>query len=124
MNIMTPMAYHNRYPLSTLVCTFSEDPSYSYLEAEHGTIPFIVETVTYYQSSWQRVNGDPHGQTAERESPDPLGDETLSFNFPDRAGTYEVSLWSHDLSGKPCTIIVHILTVEQVQIIAFISYMY
>ena len=84
---------------------FLEDPEYAYLEGEYGTIPFKIDSDTYYPSDWQRVNGDPHGQAAEEEAPDPLGDETLSFDFPNKAGTYDVYLWSHESTGKPYIII-------------------
>ena len=82
-------------------CGFiSEDPAYDYLEGEYGTIPFKIDSDTYYPSDWQRVNGDPHGQAAEEEAPDPLGDETLSFDFPDTDSHYNVHLWTHDSTGK------------------------
>ena len=100
-------------------CVNSEAPEYSYLEGEYGTIPFVIDSDTYYPSDWQRVNGDPHGQAAEEEAPDPLGDETLSFDFPNRGGTYDVYLWTHDSSGKPYIIVVDI---RLFKIIVFILY--
>ena len=78
---------------------FLEDPEYTYLEGEYGTIPFKVDSDTYHPSNWQRLNGDPHGQVAEEEAPDPLGDETLSFDFPNGDGAYGVHLWSHAATG-------------------------
>ena len=71
---------------------FLEDPEYDYLEGEYRTIPFKIDTDTFYPSDWQPVNGDPHGQAAEEEAPDLLCDKTLSLDFPNRAGTYDVYL--------------------------------
>ena len=76
-----------------------EDPEYHYLEGQYGTIPFKIDTDIYYPSDWQRVNGGLHGQAAEEEAPDPLGHETLVFDFPNRTDTYKVFLWTHDESG-------------------------
>ena len=64
----------------------------------YGGVDFLITSDTYYPASWQRVNGDPHGQVAEEEKPDPLGDETLSFDFPD-TGTHTLLLWSHSNLG-------------------------
>ena len=81
--------------------SLSELPEYAALEAEYGEIPFKIETENYYPSEFQRINGDPHGQAAEREKPDDLGDETLSFDFPnDDDNSYNVLLWSHEATGK------------------------
>ena len=77
-----------------------ELPEYQYLEAEYGEISFEIATDTYYPSEWQRINGDPHGQAAEKEAPDALGDETLSFDFPKANDTYDVYLWTHNASGE------------------------
>ena len=88
------------YKCDILLCSFPEAPSYSYLEEEYGTIPFLITTDSYYPSLWQRVNGDPHGQAAQAEAPDVFGGETLSFDFPNQGGQYSVALWTHDTSGK------------------------
>ena len=58
----------------------------------------IVIKLTYYPAQWQRVSGDPHGQVAEEEKPDPLGDETLSFDFPE-TGAHGLVLWDYPTHG-------------------------
>ena len=66
---------------------------YNDVADEYGKpLTFQITTDTYYPAHWQRVSGDPHGQAAEEEKPDPLGDETLSFDFPD-TGTHDLVLW-------------------------------
>ena len=76
-----------------------ELPKYNDVASEYGKeLPFQITTDTYYPAQWQRVSGDPHGQVAEEEKPDPLGDETLSFDFPD-SGTYGLVLWDHPTHG-------------------------
>ena len=62
-------------------------------------------TGTFYPSKWQRVSGDPHGQVAKAEVPSPFGDETLSFDFPNKGGTHKVDLWTHATTGKPYIVI-------------------
>ena len=87
---------------NTTLIALLELSKYSHLEAEYGVIPFKIATDKYYPSDWQRINGDPHGQAAEKEAPDALGDETLSFDFPKdkNGGYYELYLWTHSASGK------------------------
>ena len=84
----------------TACCSLPELPEYAGIEAEYGEIPFEIATDNYYPSDWQRINGDPHGQSAEEEAPDALGDETLSFDFPNDDTSYNVFLWSYPGSRK------------------------
>ena len=77
-----------------------ELPIYSDVADEYGKeLPFQITTDTYYPARWQRVSGDPHGQVAEEEKPDPLGDETLSFDFPE-TGTHWLLMWDHPTHGR------------------------
>ena len=77
-------------------CIITEAPEFVDIAAQYGELDFVINSTRHHSSSWQRCHGDPHGQVAPQEFPDPRADDTLSFDFPTpEERELDLVLWQH-----------------------------
>ena len=78
----------------------SETPEFVDIAAQYGELDFVIDSTRHHSASLQRCYGDPHGQVAPDEFPDPRAGDTLSFDFPTlEDGELDLVLWQHRLNS-------------------------